>query len=195
MLYFEATATNATDGHGSILTGFESFGINGGDLGHLIIGGGHSDYINGNGGDDVLNGGAGRDTLHGNDGNDTISGTWGEDLLFGDAGADTFQFVDTGRAAHIMDFATGTDKILVNPGALNGDVPPSGPLEPARLSVGEAVGKRRAVRPCRSGRRNRRPDVGRRWRRSTGPVPPVPAGRRAGDHRHGHLRRVIGPAS
>ena len=64
----------------------------------------------------VLKGGFGNDVLSGGDGNDSLFGDGGNDLMTGGSGADRFTFQDslgTGNADHIVDFAAGSDKILL----------------------------------------------------------------------------------
>ena len=80
----------------------------------------------------VLKGGFGNDTLDGGDGNDTLFGDGGNDLMTGGAGADRFTFQDslgTGNADHVADFATGSDKILLENAVF------------ASLGAGTAVGQ------------------------------------------------------
>ena len=63
----------------------------------------------------AIDGGAGADTLSGADGNDTLTGGAGNDRLTGGNGADRFRFVTTGDGTDtITDFASGSDKILIN---------------------------------------------------------------------------------
>ena len=72
--------------------------------------------ISGNIAANVLKGGFGNDVLSGGGGNDTLFGDGGNDLMTGGSGADRFTFQDTlgaGNADHIADFATGSDKIML----------------------------------------------------------------------------------
>ena len=90
-----------------------------------------NDTLNGLGGDDTLDGGAGDDSLiggdgfdllSGHDGNDTLDGGGGNDTLSGVDGADSFVFRGAGAATadHVIDFATGSDKIHLDASVLTG---------------------------------------------------------------------------
>ena len=92
--------------------------------GTLVANGGPgNDTIIGGGLNDVLEGGDGNDTLQGGDGNDSLSGGMGDDILQGGAGNDTYIFGDnfgddtltnTGGAADMVDFSSGTSPITLN---------------------------------------------------------------------------------
>lgn len=69
------------------------------------IGGAARDYLLGN---DVAN------VLKGNGGDDVLNGLGGDDQLWGGAGADEFRFFDASGDDLILDFASGTDTILLN---------------------------------------------------------------------------------
>lgn len=78
---------------------------------------GQPDQLNGGSGNDLLVAGGGADTLNGGTGNDVLIGGYGQDQLTGGAGADIFVFNATPGGAHadtIMDFVTGTDKIMLD---------------------------------------------------------------------------------
>lgn len=78
---------------------------------------GQPDQLNGGSGNDLLVAGGGADTLDGGTGNDVLIGGYGQDQLTGGAGADIFVFNATPGGAHadtIMDFVSGTDKIMLD---------------------------------------------------------------------------------
>jgi Ca2+-binding RTX toxin-like protein len=68
-------------------------------------------YVNAGMGDDRVTGGLDRDFLVGGVGNDRLSGREGDDSLLGGAGSDAFIFSGTPGNDHILDFASGVDKI------------------------------------------------------------------------------------
>ena len=71
--------------------------------------------LGGNGADSLI-GAAGNQTLSARGGNDTLAGGAGNDTLWGGAGADSFVFRETGtaNADSIADFASGSDKIVLD---------------------------------------------------------------------------------
>lgn len=103
------------------LIGNEGFDtLEGGDGNDLLAGGNNADALAGGVGNDTLGGGKGVDSLDGGDGDDSLTGALGPDLLTGGSGADRFVFnsaldgvanIDT-----ILDFASGTDQILLSAG-------------------------------------------------------------------------------
>ena len=70
----------------------------------------------GGSGNDIINGNAANQNIGAVAGNDTIWGAGGNDTLFSGLGTDTFVFRETGTAnADLMgDFASGTDRILLD---------------------------------------------------------------------------------
>jgi serralysin len=99
-----------------------------------------NNVLTGNIAANVLKGGFGNDTLDGGDGNDTLFGEGGNDLMTGGAGADRFTFQDSlgaGNADHVADFATGSDKILLE-NAIFASLG-AGPLAAGAFVVGTAA--------------------------------------------------------
>ena len=104
--------------------------LNGDDGNDILRGGQGTDTLKGNNGNDTLQGLDGNDLLQGGDGNDSLLGNLGRDRLNGGAGNDTligggsndkfifnsnttFNSADFG-VDRIIDFATGSDKILLD---------------------------------------------------------------------------------
>ncbi len=99
-----------------------------------------ADTLRGEGGNDWLAGWGGDDVLTGGTGNDMLLGGLGNDTLTGGEGADRFFFTDRENGFDLItDFATGVDRVEYW-GGLIGFVPPAGAVDPARFSVGAAVG-------------------------------------------------------
>lgn len=132
---FTVTGTTATDGTGSVITGFESYTFFGsafadtvttGGYDDVIIGGDGNDTVQTKGGADYIDGGRGADVIRAGAGADTISGGEGRDTLFGGSENDLFIFTDASNDM-IADFTAG-DEIqiladLTNGGHLPGDMP------------------------------------------------------------------------
>jgi len=76
-----------------------------------LVGGSFNDRLSGSTANDRLDGGAG---------NDTLAGGAGVDTLWGGSGADTFVFRETGtaNADRINDFASGSDRIVLDASAM-----------------------------------------------------------------------------
>ena len=81
------------------------------------------DEIYGMAGNDVLTGGDGNDLIQGGPGDDTIDGGAGDDLLYGESGADIltggtgsdrFFFDAQTGSSTVMDFTSGTDKLIID---------------------------------------------------------------------------------
>ena len=122
------------------------YGANGDDL---LDGGAGRDRLFGGAGNDVLNGGDARDFLGGGKGDDLIDAGAGDDRIrflsghdtaTGGAGHDHFQFTHPQHGlVTITDFTTGVDQLQFTGTYLPGGLT-AGSLDPARLSVGAAVG-------------------------------------------------------
>lgn len=90
-----------------------------------ISGGFNGTFVNmervlgGNGGDSLI-GAAGAQEFSGRKGNDTLAGGAGNDVLWGGGDADTFIFRETGtaNADEVADFASGSDKIVLDASAM-----------------------------------------------------------------------------
>jgi Ca2+-binding RTX toxin-like protein len=106
-----------TDGGSATLAGIEN--VLGGAGSDRIAGSGDSNALTGGDGDDTLVGLGGLDTLVGGAGNDSLAGGEGWDSLTGGAGEDLFAFAEFGSGMNdeITDFASGTDKIELDPAA------------------------------------------------------------------------------
>jgi Ca2+-binding RTX toxin-like protein len=124
------TGTSATDGLGSVMTGFEHWYVQGsaGDD-RAELGASHDRFTGwwgndtglGMGGNDQVGGGFGDDSLDGGDGSDTVSGGQGFDTLTGGSGADSFVFGrDLTFGDRITDFASGEDRVVIAANALGG---------------------------------------------------------------------------
>jgi Ca2+-binding RTX toxin-like protein len=85
-----------------------------------LTGSGFDDTLVGGIEGDMLFGGTGNDSLVGNDGEDRLMGGAGINILTGGAGADTFVFDLLTGAAHITDFTSGSDHILLAKSVLIG---------------------------------------------------------------------------
>jgi Ca2+-binding RTX toxin-like protein len=165
-LTFVASGATISDGRGSILTGFETFSINGGIGQDTVLLGAGNDSAFGNNGNDSLSGGGGNDGLSGGNGNDSLGGGGGRDALLGgngldhltgDSGADTlnggassdtltggdgadvFRFAHGVAADLIIDFVSGTDRIMIKAGVFVG-TPGPGQISPDLLSFGGPQG-------------------------------------------------------
>ena len=93
------------------LAGTSYFYLFGNEFGQVVIGNDGTNYLNGLGGDD---------TIYGLGGDDTLVGGAGNDVLSGGAGADQFQFnsaLGAGNVDQILDFTSGTDKIVLDDAA------------------------------------------------------------------------------
>jgi Ca2+-binding RTX toxin-like protein len=135
-LHFDGGRT-ASDGSGSVILGFEAFGVEGSGLDDTLKGGAGSDTLYGGsgqtpppgrvdgidrligrGGDDVLFGGGGRDNLNGGGGNDDLFGGEATDRLTGGAGSDRFRFLYAEDFRdRITDFGAG-DELRIRASAL-----------------------------------------------------------------------------
>ena len=125
-LHFKVTGHTATDGYGSVISGFEHyqvFGSYGAD--RVVLGAGHDLFEGFNGADtaygmagrDRLHGGEGADILFGGVGNDVLGGGLGHDTLTGGAGADSFHFGFANTVGdRITDFAPGADHVTMATG-------------------------------------------------------------------------------
>ena len=139
-LVFTAAGGVVTDGNGSLVTGFESFIVDGWRMnGHVVLGDGGDqfpgwtgddtgegglgrDRPRGHGGDDLLFGGGGGDWIHGGSGDDVmeggqghdrLNGALGFDTLTGGDGADYFRFRDLGETHdHVTDLVAGEDRLV-----------------------------------------------------------------------------------
>lgn len=148
-LVLAVAGTTGSDGNGSRLTGFEHWYLVGGRLADQALLGDDQDFFNGRQGNDTcfgmagtdrLVGGLGADLLSGGDGTDALLGGSGIDTLSGGQGADGFQFnkVD-GAGDLIMDFQSGSDRILISGRTLD-HVLPEGPLAGDQFHLGAAQG-------------------------------------------------------
>lgn len=96
--------------------------IGGGDRDYLwggsgqdyLLGGDGNDYLWGDSGNDILNGGDADDTIQGNQGDDLIDGSAGNDTLFGGSGADIFKLTINFDTDRIVDFVSGSDRIMLS---------------------------------------------------------------------------------
>ena len=86
-----------------------------------------NDFLAGFGGVDTLDGGEGQDSLDGGAQDDTRHGLMGDDDLAGGNGAD------------VVHAGAGADRLQFNTELLSLGLP-TGPLDPARLNSGSAVG-------------------------------------------------------
>jgi len=142
------TDTGATDGYGSILTGFEAWRVWGNSLDDYAQTGAARDFIWGADGDDTclgmggndrIFGAEGQDSLDGGAGDDGLSGGFGLDVLTGGSGADSFHFGSVaGFGDTITDMQTGEDQLLLEARLFDGLTP--GTLDPTRFQLEVAVG-------------------------------------------------------
>jgi Ca2+-binding RTX toxin-like protein len=98
-------------------SGTAALDLTGNDYGQLIFGNNGGNIMSGNGGADQLAGFGGDDILLGGDGDDLLNGGAGHDVLNGGAGNDLFVFADALGGSNvdgIQDFATGSDRILLD---------------------------------------------------------------------------------
>lgn len=110
------------------------FGNGGNDT---LVGNDGNDYLNGGAGKDVLNGGAGKDVLVGLAGNDFFRGGPGQDTIDTGAGNDRILFNTQPDGDRIIDFAPGSDKILLNNAIYHGM--PDGPLAAGNFVLGDTA--------------------------------------------------------
>ena len=113
------------------LTGAGPLTGTGNGLANLLLGNAGANVLRGSGGSDKLKGGGGADHLHGGA---------GKDILKGEAGADRFYFdaaIGAGNVDSILDFARGTDKIVLENAIFRGLA--AGALAPGALAVGAAA--------------------------------------------------------
>ncbi|MGV8987322.1 MAG: calcium-binding protein [Cypionkella sp.] len=132
-----------------------AFGYHGNDS---LFGDDGKDMLYGGGGNDLLYGGTGDDTLYGGNGNDLLGGGRGNDVVYGGNGDDRIRFylgndTVTGGAGHdtfmftrneagfetITDFESGIDHLRFTAAYVSAGLE-TGPLDPARLSLGGPVG-------------------------------------------------------
>ena len=117
--------------------GVASIDIAGNEFGQAIGGTNGANVLAGNGGADDLAGFGGDDILLGGDGNDTLNGGAGHDILNGGNGADLFVFADalgSGNVDTIQDFASGTDRVLLDHSVFTGLS--NGPLSASAFVLG-----------------------------------------------------------
>ena len=88
--------------------------LRGGTLSDQLQGGQGNDLLSGGAGNDWLVGGEGNDTVQGGQGSDVVEGNEGNDRLSGGAGADFFVIRAVEGEKTILDFASGTDKIVLS---------------------------------------------------------------------------------
>ncbi len=100
VLDFDVSGATATDGFGSVLTGFERFEIYGGAYTDTAVLGGGADAFFGRHGADACYGGAGDDRLDGEQDRDQLYGGDDADWLTG------------GAAADMLDGGTGNDRLF-----------------------------------------------------------------------------------
>jgi hypothetical protein len=83
--------------------------------GIVVNGTSGDDWLKGGSGNDTLNGGAGEDDLQGLDGNDVLRAGPGPGLdgLTGGAGADSFVFARGDGQDWVVDFVSGTDRVVL----------------------------------------------------------------------------------
>lgn len=87
--------------------------LRGGAQSDQLQGGADNDTLNGGGNNDWLVGGAGDDTILGGTGSDVIEGNAGNDRMTGGAQADSFVVEAVEGEDIILDFVSGTDKIVL----------------------------------------------------------------------------------
>jgi len=129
-LHLTVVGTDATDGYGSVLTGFEVWRVRGNSLddhaqlgkgGDLFMGAAGNDTCYGMGGDDKLFGTDGEDALYGGNGDDHLRGGVGLDTLTGGAGADQFQFGGEGGLGDVItDMQSGVDQVWLRANLFDG---------------------------------------------------------------------------
>lgn len=143
------TGTAATDGLGSVLTGFEHWNVLGsslddraelGERHDRFVGWWGNDTALGMGGNDLLSGGLDNDLLSGGAGRDTVSGGKGLDTLEGGDGADRFVFAPAeGFGDVVNDFASGQDTVAIRARALGGTFA-AGVVDAGRFHLDAAMG-------------------------------------------------------
>jgi serralysin len=90
-------------------------GVRGDDSGNTVTwSGSRGVALSGNGGDDSLTGAGGSDVLRGGAGDDTLSGGAGADRFVLDQAPDV-----TGDVDHVLDFASGTDRLVLDDDAFD----------------------------------------------------------------------------
>ncbi len=122
-LQFRGSTTQADDGYGSVLVGFEDFFVGGSSLADRIAGAGGNDVLSGHRGNDRISGGGGNDALGGDEGDDRLfggsgsdllSGGRGHDIMTGGSGADHFVYTDADEFGdRIRDFVSGEDDFWI----------------------------------------------------------------------------------
>ncbi|NJO39255.1 MAG: hypothetical protein HC865_00790 [Cyanobacteria bacterium RU_5_0] len=116
-------------------------------LSNQITGNLGNNQIEGNDGNDLLQGSAGQDTLIGGNGKDTLIGGLGSDILQGNAGSDRFQFnAPNERVDRIVDFFSGTDKIVVSASTFGGGLVAGEPIAANQLRAFDARGASETAR-------------------------------------------------
>ncbi|RZT10670.1 Hemolysin-type calcium-binding repeat-containing protein [Duganella sp. CF402] len=96
-----------------VFSGATAFTGNGNILANRLSGGSGADVLNGLAGNDTLTGNAGNDKLLGGDGDDLLTGGDGADTLTGGTGADSFVLSSNVGVDTVMDFVSGTDKLVL----------------------------------------------------------------------------------
>ncbi len=84
----------------------------------LLYGGDNADVLWGGAGNDTLYGGNGADHLNGGDGDDWLYGGAGRDVYHGGAGVDHFVFNTADAEDLLLDFTSGTDRVVLDRAAL-----------------------------------------------------------------------------
>lgn len=112
----------------------------GGDGNDLLDGGDGSDVLFGDAGNDRLRGGAMGDSLDGGSGADLLDGGGGIDVLYGGAGADAFFVLGSGEGGDVIrDFASGEDRLLLDPLGFGLDNSWIGPISETMFSSGNGL--------------------------------------------------------
>lgn len=118
------------------LLGNQSLRGDGNALNNSIKGSEAANTIDGKAGNDTLWGMGGNDRLIGGTGHDFLIGGAGNDELIGGAGSDRFLFYSLSEGVdRLLDFQTGTDKIMVDQDNFGGDLA-LGALEASQFTLG-----------------------------------------------------------